>query len=190
MPNDFGQRLGRGLMDRANREVRGLRNATPGTRDWQWQQTLDAAVLPGNLYNSETRRWQIPGLDTLRNLFDRTNGAPQGQPLPEHMRYPSTGQPQQPGNAYERGVAPTNSWDRPPAESGPPAPNTGYGTGQGVFPQQGQPDAGAQRMSSMGAPEGWGSGLMGDSGVMQGFGLKEGSARWMPFASRFRRQRG
>lgn len=55
--------LGNYARNFAGRQVTGIRNAIPGTQNWQWQQTLDAltnTVLPGNWYNSETGQWQNP----------------------------------------------------------------------------------------------------------------------------------
>jgi hypothetical protein len=93
-------RTGGAIRDYAERQIGGLRNAT---RDWR--QTLDVAtnsIIPGDWYDSQTRRWQNP-------LTGRDFGAPRTQP----------GQPVQPGQV------PSNQMPGAPDPSGglPALPN-------------------------------------------------------------------
>lgn len=110
-----------------NREVQGARNAIPGTQNHQWQQTLDALLLPGNLYNSETGQWQLPGAGTLRNLRGLFSpGAPEsapGQALPSWLMPGAVGAEPTNPLALPNYTDP-NAWGPPESLAGP-APGLG-----------------------------------------------------------------
>ena len=114
------------VREAANREINGARNAIPGTRNFNWRQTLDAALLPGNWYDSQGGGWQIPGSNMARDLFGRSQ---QGESLPAWMN--PGGGPAPQGPSWEQGL-PNYSPDQ--TYAGPPPSNPYYGNGQGMFP--------------------------------------------------------
>lgn len=150
MPNEnsgAGRRGGRGFLGAVNRGAEGARNAIPGTRNWQWQQTLDAAYLPGNWYDSQTRQWQLPGsgmVQNLRALFG--GGSEPGQALPSWMVPGAQGQ--QPANPLAMpNYTDPNAW-------GPPENLAGQAPGLAPVTQGTATRGGGLRGTEIAAPLG------------------------------------
>lgn len=94
--------------ERRNRLMQGLMTLLPRPGNWRdWRQGLDMAtnsVIPGDWYNSETRRWNNPlqafGLDELFG-----GGRPPTSPLPTYLD-PATAGPQPPPAPWSAATVP------------------------------------------------------------------------------------
>lgn len=122
----------RGLVDRGlsaarnygTRQLTGLRNAIPGTQNWDWRQTLDAATntfIPGDWYNSATGRWQNP---LTGNPWGQGNAQPLQPGQVPHANMPAADPtagagwaPAQMPGQLPQGQGPLRSYALPPGQA-------------------------------------------------------------------------